>query len=54
MENIEKSLPDWAFQMNCAVTVCDADGVVVYMNEKGTRNIFETRRYAWAQSHSVS
>lgn len=34
MENIEKSLPDWAFQMNCAVTVCDADGVVVYMNEK--------------------
>lgn len=25
---------EWANDMNCAVTVCDADGVVVFMNEK--------------------
>ena len=24
---------NWAEQMNCAVTVCDAGGVIVYMNE---------------------
>lgn len=24
----------WAEQMNCAVTVCDAEGNIVYMNEK--------------------
>lgn len=30
------NLPDtsWAEQMNCAVTVCDAEGVILYMNEK--------------------
>lgn len=25
---------NWAEQMNCAVTVCDADGVIIYMNER--------------------
>lgn len=34
MEDIRKTLPDWAFEMNCAVTVCDAEGTVLYMNEK--------------------
>lgn len=29
IENIE-----WAEQMNCAVTVCDAEGVILYMNDK--------------------
>lgn len=29
MENYE-----WAEQMNCAVTVCDTEGNIVYMNEK--------------------
>ena len=29
IENIE-----WAEQMNCAVTVCDAEGIILYMNEK--------------------
>lgn len=24
----------WADDMNCAVTVCDKDGVIVYMNKK--------------------
>lgn len=25
---------DWAEQMNCAVTVCDKDGIILYMNDK--------------------
>ncbi len=25
---------EWAEQLNCAVTVCDAEGVILYMNEK--------------------
>ncbi|MCM1004750.1 MAG: PAS domain-containing protein [Prevotella sp.] len=25
---------EWAEQMNCAVTVCDAQGIILYMNEK--------------------
>ncbi len=25
---------DWAETLQCAVTVCDADGVVIYMNER--------------------
>lgn len=29
-------LPDWAKEMNCAITVCDADGVILYMNERAT------------------
>lgn len=29
IENME-----WAEQMNCAVTVCDSNGVILYMNEK--------------------
>lgn len=27
-----KFLPDWAMGMNCAVTVCDADCKIIYMN----------------------
>lgn len=25
---------DWAEAMNCAVTVCDAEGTILYMNSK--------------------
>ncbi len=28
------TIPNWAEQMNCAVTVCDTEGVIMYMNEK--------------------
>ncbi len=30
------TIPDirWAEQMNCAVTVCDSEGIILYMNEK--------------------
>ena len=27
-------IPDWAKEMNCAVTVCDNDGIILYMNDK--------------------
>lgn len=30
----KKFLPDWAFGMNCAVTVADADCNIIYMNER--------------------
>lgn len=26
-------VPDWAKEMNCAVTVCDADCNIIYMND---------------------
>lgn len=26
-------IPDWAFGMNCAVTVCDRNGDIIYMNK---------------------
>lgn len=25
---------DWAKEMNCAVTVCDKEGIIIYMNDK--------------------
>jgi PAS domain protein len=34
MENELKCGFPWAEQMNCAVTVCDREGVIVYMNSK--------------------
>lgn len=27
-------IPDWAYAVNCAITVCDADCKIIYMNEK--------------------
>lgn len=27
-------IADWAKEMNCAVTVCDKEGVIIYMNDK--------------------
>ena len=29
-----KDIPDWAWGMNCAVTVCDSDFRIIYMNER--------------------
>ena len=31
MKNI---IPDWAKEFNCAVTVCDTEGIIIYMNDK--------------------
>lgn len=33
-KDICRQLPDWAREMNCTVTVCDSEGLVVYMNDK--------------------
>lgn len=33
IENILASTP-WADDVNCAITVCDAQGIIVYMNER--------------------
>ena len=32
-------IPDWAKEMNCAVTVCDKDGVIIYMNDKAKETV---------------
>lgn len=32
--DFKNSIPDWAWGMNCAVTVCDADCTIIYMNER--------------------
>lgn len=30
----EGLVPDWAWQIGCAVTVCDTEGRIMYMNER--------------------
>lgn len=32
--NTDKIIPDWARNLPYAVTVCDAQGVILYMNER--------------------
>lgn len=27
-------IPDWSKDLNCAITVCSADGTILYMNDK--------------------
>ena len=34
LEESMDMIPDWAKEMNCAVTVCDREGVILYMNDK--------------------
>ena len=34
LKRMTDMIPDWAKEMNCAVTVCDKDGVILYMNDK--------------------
>lgn len=33
-EEFKVSVPDWAWGMNCAVTVCDSDLKIIYMNQR--------------------
>lgn len=42
MDKIKEQLPDWAYGMNCAVTVSDADCRIIYMNER-SRATFASR-----------
>lgn len=39
---IKAIVPDWASRMNCAVTVCDKNLVILYMNER-SRETFSAR-----------
>ena len=32
-----KTIPDWALGLNCAITVCDLEGKILYMNEKAQK-----------------
>lgn len=32
--NTRNIIPDWAKEMNCAVTVCNTEGIILYMNDK--------------------
>lgn len=34
MENVMNNIPDWAKELNCAITVCDTEGTIIYMNDK--------------------
>lgn len=52
MENIGSVVPDWAFRMNCAVTVADADCRIIYMNER-SRQTFAARGGASLIGHSL-
>lgn len=45
-------LPDWAYGMNCAVTVCDADCRIIYMNER-SRETFAARGGANLIGHNL-
>mgnify|MGYP000311486899 CR=1 FL=1 len=35
---------EWADEMNCAVTVCDTQGIILYMNEKACRTFRRARK----------
>lgn len=47
-----KNIPDWAFRMNCAVTVADADCNIIYMNER-SRRTFSNRGGADLIGHNL-
>ena len=46
------NIPDWAFRMNCAVTVADADCNIIYMNER-SRETFAARGGASLIGHNL-
>lgn len=47
-----EDLPDWAFGMNCAVTVCDANCKIIYMNQR-SRETFAKRGGADLIGHNL-
>lgn len=52
MENLKTIVPDWAFRMNCAVTVADAACNIIYMNER-SRETFAARGGAALIGHNL-
>lgn len=49
---MKPTLPDWAFGMNCAITVADADCNIIYMNER-SRQTFSARGGADLIGHNL-
>lgn len=49
---METKLPDWAYRMNCAVTVCDRNLDIIYMNER-SRATFAARGGADLIGHNL-
>lgn len=49
---MSEMIPDWAMGMNCAVTVCDADCRIIYMNER-SRQTFAARGGADLIGHNL-
>lgn len=52
MEIKKASVPDWAFRMNCAVTVADAQCNIIYMNER-SRQTFAAHGGAYLIGHNL-
>lgn len=52
MKKIENIVPDWAFRINCAITVADADCNIIYMNER-SRHTFAGRGGAALIGHNL-
>lgn len=38
---LDRVIPEWAKSVNCGITVCDAEGNIIYMNDKA-RDIFKS------------
>lgn len=51
-DKTEGKVPDWAFRMNCAVTVADADCNIIYMNER-SQQTFARRGGAGLIGHNL-
>lgn len=34
MEEFEKYIPEWAFDLECAITVCDSEFRIIFMNKR--------------------
>jgi len=52
MYDIKQIVPDWAFRVNCAVTVTDAECNIIYMNER-SRLTFANRGGANLIGHNL-
>lgn len=40
LNSVRRAIPSWAEEMNCAITVCDTQGVILYMNA-ASRKVYE-------------
>lgn len=49
---MKNAIPDWAFRLNCAITVSDVHCNIIYMNER-SRQTFATRGGADLIGHNL-